>query len=230
MTDMEFEALLKSSLIKAAKQDYFVDLPDASSLPEPSAVFEHRMKKLLKAPSSFVRRRRTPVYKTVLRTVAMFFLVISVLFGSIMLHPEVRAKVIDIITKWFFSDHTEYRFTDKTSIPLDGNFTLGYLPQGFTLLDSFKSDLQSFYIFRNNGDIIDIEISTASVAPHIDKVHSTHYQIEINGSAADVFESISEFNQSIVIWYDEDNKIFIVVTGTVGVNEMIKIVQHINLH
>jgi hypothetical protein len=226
INDDNFDKLLTSALYRAAELDYG-DMPSDEELEmtvQPSQRFRRKMKNLLRNPRRHIRSQRRPVYLKVLRSAAAVFIALTILFGAAMAaSPTVRAAVVGFFRTWL-EDRTIYEIPTRD---LDSEWTFGYIPEGFELVEKLLMEFQQHVYIYQNSDSARIGIVISSGKQIVDNEHSDFYQITINGNPADVYETNDPLHPSIVVMYDKANGVFITFNAEIEISEIIKIAENI---
>lgn len=112
MSDHEFEKLLTQALIQSTRQTW-LEQPSEEALLSVFPETETLDKKIrgLRRGSAESGSNRAPLYRRIGRIAAMFFLTITILFGALMLHPEARAYILNLVTTWHEDHVTALIFT-----------------------------------------------------------------------------------------------------------------------
>ena len=164
-----------------------------------SADHEKRMSTL------FAREKRkiniTAASKWVKRVAAVIFIAVSILFGSLMFVPEVRATVIDTVVEWF-DQFT--RFTSRSTEATKSNLEPTFIPEGFIEEYRYKTDFQTIILYINNYGIEIDFMSTPINAQH--SVDNEGYEYEVvryNTIDYHIFTSIDLEKVNFIIWEEE---------------------------
>lgn len=226
MNDIEFEQLLKRSLIKAAELDYISDIPPEEELNiNPSEDFNVKMAKLLNDPKTYVRRRSLSVYQRALRSAAVVLLVVSVLFGLSMLHPVAHAKFAELVRSWF-PDHTAYSYEGYTGSVMPKAATLKYVPDGFELVFEEFDDLTAILVYQSEkGEKMFVEFVSDTGRLHLDNERHEIYTLSVGNSIVDIYESNSARYYSSLVYDDKNNELILVITGSLPIDELIQIFE-----
>lgn len=230
MRDSEFDALLKEALFEAAELDYFSNMPpdeELDKLIKPSKRFLKNMEKISKNPQQYIRARRRPMYQKILQTAAMIIVTIAVLFGALMAHPTVRAKVLEFISTWF-GDHTRYEIVDDTQSVMPKSIEFGYIPEGFCLdFEIIEDTLCSMQYENNSQEYFILEIRNSDAKALIDNEHSEFYQVYMGDILVDVYERNDSEILNVLVYYS-DHKI-VQLTGTLDVEELMLILENMSM-
>jgi len=223
--DAVFEERLKAALIRAAELDYG-NKPSDEELERtvhPSPRLERRMKALLRNPRRYVRSRRKPIYLKVLQTAASVAVALAVLLATAMaVSPTVRAAVVGFVRSWF-SDRVIYE-TQPTVI--EGEFTFGYIPVGFELVDTIRTDHYIRYTY-SNSDSTPITITVSNGKHELDNEHSDYVQTTIGDCITDVYKSNDPLYPNIIVIYMDANKAIVDIISQVDLDELTKIAENI---
>jgi hypothetical protein len=222
--ETNFDKLLTSALCRAAELDY-EDMPGDDELDimvQPSQRFQRKMKNLLRNPRRHIRNQRRPIYLKVLRNAAAVFLAVMVLLGAAMaVSPTVRAAVVDFVRIWL-SDRTRYETPYRD---LDCEWTFGYIPEGFELVEKHINELTHFYVYEKSDSTL-LFISVSSGAQVVDNEHSDFHHTTINGNPSDIYVTNDPLYPSIVVMYDKTNGVFITFISEIEISEIIKIAEN----
>lgn len=155
-------------------------------------------------------------------SVAIAFAVL--LAAAIAVSPSVRAAVVGLVRSWF-ADRTIYKTQPAV---IDGEFTFGYIPEGFELVEATRSENRLLNIYKNSdGESISIAISSGGEQV-IDNEHSDYYQVTIVGRSADIYESNDPLYPNIVIVYMDTSNIVVSIISSVDISELVKIAENTN--
>jgi len=222
--DKNFEKLVTAALYRAAELD---EIEAQSKNPNesvtPSLKLQRKMKAMLRNPSAYVRNLRRPMYKKVMRVAALFFITITITFSITMaVSPTVRATVVNFVRIWL-EDRTIYQVPQQN---LDRDWSFGYIPDGFELVEEVSDELQKFFIWEDeNQSTIFISITTGNST--IDNENYTFYTTIINSNVTDIYESINEEYPSMIIIHDKINGVLIIIGAYLEIDEVIKIAENI---
>jgi hypothetical protein len=223
--DAGFEKLLTAALHRAAELDYEDAISDEelALAVQPSQRFQRKMKNLLRNPPRHIRNQRRPIYLKMLRSAAAVFVAVTVLFGAVMAaSPTVRAAVVNFVRTWL-EDRTIYETPDRD---MYGDWTFGYIPEGFVLIEEFDTEAHFIHIYQND-DSISISITISSGKQVVDNEHSVFYETTINGNAADIYESNNPEYPNVIVMYYETTGVVITLVSEIDVSQLIRIAENI---
>jgi len=159
-----------------------------------------------------------------MRAAAAVFIAITVLFSASMaVSPTVRASVVSFVRKWL-EDRTEYHVPQSD---LHRDWSFGYIPEGFELVEKNSGLLQLFLVYENI-DLVKILISISTGSLIIDNEHSDFNKTTINGNDADVYVSNDPDYPNIIVMMHEQTGMKIMMQSDVDISELIKIVENIS--
>ncbi len=223
----EFEEILTELLGERAEAAY-ADIPSGEELAgiiTYSPRFERRMSKLMRRPKAYIKTIRRPIHLKALRIVASILLAITILFGTLMAIPSARAYILRIIQNWF-EDHNRYTFTEPGSTV--GNWTIAYIPQGYSLVTKDEGIDDTFCLYSNGiGEILLVQIYGSDMGLDIDNENYTYSEIRINDIKADVYKNKADYFPDIIILNHEDENTIISIQGVTGIEELTAIAESI---
>jgi len=226
MDDIEFEEILTAALYRASELDTENAPSDAEldNLVQPSPRFQRKIRALLRNPNVYARNQRRPVYFRVMRVAAVIFIVLTVMFtATIAISPTVRAAVVTFVRTWL-EDRTEYYVPHSN---LNQDWTVGYIPEGFELIEEVYHFLQIELVYGNDENMeIYINISTGNQI--VDNEHSDFYNTIINGNIADVYVSNDEDAPNIIVMIQDLTGVLITFVSELDISELLKIAENIS--
>ena len=120
------------------------------------------------------------------RAAVIFLYIIALGTGIMMSSTTVRASVRNVVIKWY-DKYSHFTFsnteTDKDDFENVDDVDIGYIPDGFELVDADKSPFSITYVYSNNNTdfLIDIfENETTELFP--DNERSDYSKTRINGN------------------------------------------------
>jgi len=218
---------LRSSLVEAMKLDD-ARLEEEMQGLEPhvfSESFEKRMEKLMQEQRRKGRRRR--LIRFAAAAAAILFLVGGPIFISSE-HLNASALSIDI-KEWldrFFT--VEYGTEGRKEGVLFDESQLGYIPEGFEKVLEEKTFARVYYRYENmKGEYFTIRVNRNKSSSNIDN-ESTKPEVKVNASGYEYTFTKREnsFSESLM-WKDRD-KVYYHITGVIGYDELIKIMDSIS--
>ena len=229
MSEHEFEQLLSEALIQSC-QETWIDHPSEDELNQElldTGTLDERVKRSLAAlKAAPVKLPSQSVYKRMGRYAAMFFLSISILFGAVMLNPEARAYIINLVTTWY-EDYDAYSFYEESDIGIAGNWEFAYIPDGFQLYYEHEGDTYCTYKYEHtSGALLDITITNESGTNNVDHEHYIVESATIRGVHADIYSSQSADWPNMIVWYREDLGALVKISGDIAIEELVLILEN----
>lgn len=159
---------------------------------------------------------------------AMILGVASFLFvGAFAASSTVRATVLNLVVE-VFPDSTSFFFTEEQPQDTLRQVTVGWVPEGFTLVDQGNNDYQSWSIYQGNGGTslqVICEIGDG-ITLNVDTENTAYSEIvNINNSEARIYEKEGRLQ---IIWSTSDKTAFLAITGEgIDRKDMIRIAESI---
>jgi len=229
ISDLVFEALFRQAVI-----DDFIDeinsFPpdDVLAMEYPlSPAFELRMKKL------FALDRRKEAAKTIIRyakkAAVIVFVIISLLFGALMLNPEVRAAVSKVIIEWYeqftrISFRSEATDTSKKYVLKPSYVPDGYYEYSFNVFNSMTD-----IIYINDANMIITFSLYPDNMPNISVDNEKHdiTEVLINGNKSLVIKAHDNTSSNGLIYYH--NGFMMEIWGFIPVDDLLKMAKSISI-
>lgn len=226
--DVVFEALFRQAVIDDFNEE--VDsIPTNEQLAKIypfSTDFEIRMKKL------FTRDCRRSSFRNAMffirRVASILIIVLGLLFGTLLFNTEVRAAVGKVLVEWY-QKFTSFTFRDSEIIVEKKEWTLEYLPEGYTMKNhevlgritnvEFVNELgdKIRFSYRPEGNITNISVDNEN-----HKIDSC----EILNNEAYCISTIDDELHNGVIW-NRDGHTFD-LWGKIPMEELKKIAESIS--
>lgn len=226
---MSFDDVLRRALVDAAGSDFESVLSaDILSTPVYSRRYLYRKKHMLADPFHYAKHMGRTFWQRSLSRVAVILLILSILFGSAMLIPEVRAVITRVVTSWF-DTHTTYEFTGAESG--DSKWYPVYLPKGFveTLYDDAFG---SVTICFENGDAwitLDYLPTEEGGSISMDHEHTDLTEIQVSNRPAQLYRAKESGGVSYVVWTSAGDETLFVLSATIGEAELIFVAESVRL-
>ena len=231
MTNTSFDNDIRSALIAAARIEFDSVLAGADTAEiQFSAEYKRKMAKMLRQPTVYARRQTRTTAQRILRTAASIALVISILFGAMMLVPSVRAAVGRVVVEWF-ETHTAFKFTGNGQENTEhSSWYPEYIPEGYSeeLYDDAFGSVTAW--FENDSDVLGFMCgpSDEGFAINIDNEHSEEHMITINQKSATLYESTDTKYPSYIFWMSDDENTAFLLYSKLSTVELIKIAESVS--
>jgi hypothetical protein len=214
--DNVFEALFRQAVVENFLDELDSLPPDdeLAKLYPFSPEHEARMKKLLNREMRKERFRNVATH--VRKIAAALAIIVAVLFGSLMLVPEVRAAVIDTIISW----HEMFvRFVSNAPAATETGREPRHIPRGFQEEYRIEDEEITTILYTNDyGEVIVFESGPIVGSLALDNANATHVAVYINGMAYHVFTAIYESGENFIVWEIGGMRYF--VRSTIAVSEL----------
>ncbi|MDR2569453.1 MAG: DUF4367 domain-containing protein [Oscillospiraceae bacterium] len=217
MTDSVFDAFFRQAVIDNFFKELELITTDDEISSQSSFSAEHDKRMV----SMFANEKRKNTFNTTVRwskrVAAVVFITVSILFGSLMLVPEVSAIVVNTVVEWFekFARFTSSS-TETTKLHLEPIF----IPDGFWEEDRYSDDLVTTIIFLNaEGIIIFYEASLVSAQLSIDNEGHEYDVKQVDDNYYHILTAIEVDKENKVVW-DADGQRFI-LASIIPIEELI---------
>jgi len=226
--DVIFEALFRQAVI----DDFYEEIDSTPSNEELAKIykftpeFEIRMKKLISR-----ELRKTYIVKTLIyarKAASIILIIITLLFGVLLINPEVRAVIVKTIVEWH-DKFTSITFNTEISEVQSKKWSPEYLPDGFALnseeiIGPMISDIYS----NENGDSIYFSYLQVNGPTHfsIDNENHKINKTTINENEAFLAEASSEIYDNGIVWVA--NNYTFEIWSKLPINELVKIAKSVS--
>jgi hypothetical protein len=228
MTHTEFEGILTQALIRSTRETWIeraseealrTRFPDTKPLDE-------AIRRIRAAQAPAAVTVPPSLYRRIRNAAAMVILSMSILFGALMLHPEARQTIINLVVTWY-EDHIKYSFRDKDAAVLPQDWEFGYIPDGFTLLSEERLDDFCMFIYeRSDGVLLNIIITNESRGGYLDNEHYDIERISFKNGVADLYQSRDSVFPNKIVWYREDLRVLTAINGMISLDELLLILEN----
>jgi len=220
-----FEALFRQAVIDNFNEE-LDSLPSDEALAEQYAFsqeHEIRMKKLFAREARKERLQATA--KWTRRVAAAIIITVTLLFGSLMFVPQVRAVVFQTLTEWY---EKFVRFTSNAPEVEKTNLEPGYIPEGFVEIAREEIPMITIIVYAstNTGETITFSSSRTSGSTSADNEGMGYTVIEIDGIEYHILTSEDAMSEHIIIW-DKANQRY-TLTSTLLAEELLKMAISVN--
>ena len=196
--------------------------------------FERRMAALLRRQRRSPRQRRARTFAR--RAAAVVLILLLSLATFLAVDTEARAAVL----QWFretFSHAVIYHFPEHEAPAPVPRYTLGWVPEGFSLEDEYHDDTLGIYLFvyheMSSSRGFSFECSYMFDGTHIDLVNiddsSKIEVVRINGMDGEYCPANDPSDYNYLIWFDEARRIALSLSGDISKDDMLHIAQYIKL-
>ena len=220
MTIVEF----KQALREAASAE-FQDIPrdDAQIAHDFSPKFQRKMDKLIRSERSSAWHLVNTAAKRA-AVILIAFLTLSTVALSV---DSIREPVVRFVEK-VLGISTDYTFEGDVTKSITQEYTLGFVPEGFELVQSDKTDVIIVEVWENlAGDMLQyIQATTAGSIFTIDAEHGSTHTVVLDHNEIKIHQD----NDAIIaIWIENGYAFELSSTGGISYDEMVSIIQSISL-
>lgn len=183
--------------------------------------FEQRMR-------SVIRRGNHPgIYKT-LQRVACVLLVLLMLFSSVMIFStDARAAIIGWIKEQYETFY-HYFFPKEDEAVEKVEYTLGWVPDGFTLVStqSISTRKTSIYLGPQNQMLqFTWQYGDSAFPAYFDSQTLSHKAVNVGTHKGDLYLSDTEENTNGIAWVDDDRNILFSISAPLNEKALIKVAE-----
>ena len=143
--------------------------------------------------------------------------------------PAVKAAISD----WFrdFGSYiVKYHFQGEKTDCEDTKFDLGYVPDGYVLIDEMANPESTIYIFANSENLFfsfhyikSAENNTLSIYAE----WAEHKQVIVNGNLVDLHIGKNTWDGNALVWFDKTYGILFQISGYLDESTLIQIAESV---
>lgn len=228
-----FDVVLTEALEESSERDFLmIDSADADEARELPQGYEKKIKKIL---SSVGRKERAKRFRhTAVRTAVSAAAAFGLIFGGLLIHPDVSASVWDAVRSVFEThDKLEYDglAEDVTFDNFDDTIRPGYVPEGYRLSEGYYSPISVMliYIKENSEDeklYFDYCIADG-LSMNIDNEHHIYHTFTRDGIKYHYYESTASDFFDMLVW-NADGYVFS-INANLSKDELMKIAENLKM-
>ena len=224
---------IRRAFLQAAEEEYKAALDAVPAAPPFSAKYRRWEKKFLRNPFSVLKAAARPQWQRVLRSVACFLVVLSVVFGSIMVAcPTARAAVIRWVTREA-EDHIAYDFEGHASLDQMGRWEISDLPEGYEEQEYIDLANMVCVIYSNGDPDMDIDfryqLLRTGGGENLDNEWHTISNISVLGMPGKLYTSTEKGGLNMLVWFDEENEHSFVITSRLDCDVLLNMAESAKL-
>jgi hypothetical protein len=224
MTDQALDELARRVLLDTARQEYgelMKEPPEHSFTP----AFEKKMKKLL-------RRAKHPAWHKFAQAAASLLLVIFLTGCAVLaVSPEAR----EVFAGWVrevYENYFVYTYQGTDEGETDQrHYCPTWVPDGWQMTRCEDTGPLMAVTYKNGkGGLLGLvcfKDTSAAAAAAIDTSHADEQDIQVNGMDTHIYVDRYENGNNILIWTDEEEGLFFVLTGPLSNEEMVRIAESV---
>lgn len=222
MIEKRWDDLIQKMLQDAEEQEISELSAEPLTL---SKKFDRRMRRSIRDGKMFDRRQQ--MLRILSKAAIILVVIVATLSITYVFSPTARAMMQNII-RLIYPDHNSYRFgTQEVEVHKD-DYTLGYIPEGFELVEEIKWNNGYDIGYKNKENILSFSYRKGKDRKiSIDNEHMTHTNININGMEG-VIAHDTETLFTVAVLVDEN--VILKLTADLEYNEAIKVLENIQKH
>lgn len=209
-----------------------VDAAILASLPEPedcSFPFSERFEQKMR---TVIRRGNHPVMYKAIQRVACIFLVLVMLFSSVMIiSTDARAAIIGWIKEQYDTFY-HYFFPSEATDTEQAEYSLGWVPDDYRLVDTQITATRTTLIYLDSQNHM-LQFSyirgTSTAADYVDREAYESHDITIGNLGGELFISLTPLKTNGIVLVDQDNNVLFTISAPVEKDDLIRIAGNINI-
>ncbi|MDO5062766.1 MAG: DUF4367 domain-containing protein [Peptostreptococcaceae bacterium] len=224
MIEKRWDDLIQKMLQDAEKQEISELSAEPLTL---SKKFDRRMRRSIRDGKMFDRREQ--MLRILSKAAIILVVIVATLSITYVFSPTARAMMQNII-RLIYPDHNSYRFgTQEVEVHKD-DYTLGYIPEGFELVEEIEKVTGYILIYENSeGYALDFSYRGGQGRQlSIDNEHMIHEDIVINNMEGII--AYSNDDELFTVGFLVDDQIILKVTADLDKETVIKILENIQKH
>lgn len=230
MTDQKLDQLMRRVLLDVAAQ---YEQEENQTLEfHASNRYQHEIRKMLRDPLSWAKRRGRPIWKKTLQRVAAVFLAVCIGFGGVMaISPTVRAAVIQWITEWY-ETHIVYRYSGEDIQGEMPQYEIAGLPEEYQETSRNIGPASVSIIYENEEhDLICLDYTFMQDGA-ANLIVTEGFQMEnvlINEHEGTLFVPDDPKDMSSLTWIDSEENIQFTLNASLPKNDILHIAEMVSL-
>lgn len=209
--------------VAALEADY-----DPQAAYPPSPAFRRKLRSLR-------RRAEHPYAHAALRRAAMFLLACLV-SGGVWMARDAYAGVPRNWVRFETEDGTiNYRFLGKPDGSAFPSYRLGWIPEGFELVDENDwSDLEWYNSYYENAETgegfgFDCQFMNNIFVTGLSMDNMTYESTAVNGLPADYYETTEKDGTNNLFWFDQEHNLVFTIEGSLDRETMFQVAENVML-
>lgn len=231
MTEQELNTFMGKVLLDSIKLEYECDSNQHTTF-EASNRHQSQIRSMLKNPLGWAKKRSQPLWKNVLRRVAVAVLVITVGFGSVMaVSPTVRAAVIRWVIEWY-ETYIDYQHVGEELDEKMPHYDITGLGNDYVETDRTVSDQVVSVLYENeSGDIVCFDYNYLHDGSFeiLNSNDDDVVEVRINRSDGLLFVPHDPQALLTITWIDEQENMQFSVIANLSEKEIIRIAESIRI-
>ena len=215
-----FDAILRKAFTEAFERE----VAEIEAQPSAPETIPEKYRRAERKYYSKKMKQSSGTYAVLRKIAACILICLSVGFAALMAIPTVRASVWDSVVN-FYEKYIKFDFNVTAGgEETIGEYTLGYVPDGFVRTAALETPMRSVYTYENGQSAFYIryQCSKDNTIAYDDE-NGVMRSIKINGIDGYLVEYLG--GTYTLVW--EYNHTVFTVDGDISVNEMMKIAEKI---
>lgn len=218
-----FDAILRKAFTEAFERE----VAEIEAQPSAAGALPEKYRRAERKYYNKKMKQSSGTYAVLRKIAACILICLSVGFAALMAIPTVRASVWDSVVN-FYEKYIKFDF-NVTSVGEEtiGDYTLGYVPDGFVRTDVVETALKNVYKYENGQNVFNIVYYYYYPEDHTiayDDEKGKIYTIKINGIDGYLVEYLG--GTYTLVW--EYNHTVFTVEGNLYSKELLKIAENIS--
>lgn len=209
--------------VEALEEDY-----DPRAAYPPSPAFRRKLRSLR-------RRAEHPYAYAALQRAAVFLLVL-LLSGGVWMARDAYAGVPQNWVRFEAEDGTvNYRFLGEPDGSAFPSYRLGWIPEGFELVDENDwSDLGMYNSYYENAETgggfgFDCQFMNNIFVTGLSMENMTYESTAVNGFPADYYETTEKDGTNNLFWFDQEHNLVFTIEGSLDRETMLRVAENVIL-
>ena len=215
-----FDAVLRKAFTEAFERE----VAEIEAQPSAAGALPEKYRRAERKYYNKKMKQSSGTYAVLRKIAACILICLSVGFAALMAIPTVRASVWDSVVN-FYEKYIKFDF-NVTSVGEEtiGEYTLGYVPDGFVRTDALEESTSNRYRYENQEGYFFISYYyTGSQGISYDDENGKVHIVDINGEDGYLIEYIG--GRHSVTWKNKET--IFTVDGELSADEIIKIAEKI---
>ena len=194
----------------------------------PSPAFRRKLRSLR-------RRAEHPYAHAALQRAAVFLLVL-LLSGGVWMARDAYAGVPQNWVRFEAEDGTvNYRFLGEPDGSAFPSYRLGWIPEGFELVDENDwSDLGMYNSYYENAETgggfgFDCQFMNNIFVTGLSMENMTYESTAVNGFPADYYETTEKDGTNNLFWFDQEHNLVFTIEGSLDRETMLRVAENVIL-
>ena len=216
-----FDAILRKAFTEAFERE----VTEIEAQPSAAEALPEKYRRAERKYYNKKMKQSSGTYAVLRKIAACILICLSVGFATLMAIPTVRASVWDSVVN-FYEKYIKFDFNVTSGgEETIGEYTLGYVPDGFVRTDAMETSMRNVYTYENGLNVFYVRYYyPEGYTITYDDEKGVMRSIKINGRNGYMIKYPNE--TYALVW--EYNHIVFIVEGDISSKEIIKIAENIS--